>query len=332
MNANPKKVNSGFDLSYYLDHFDDALSKRYKGKTFRAGFAAIKDTYKDISAGKRRLSVGDVMAIFADELPFVQDWTRPDAQRLEQRMEEHGVPEAIYRLRNQNNESKVLELISQIRFELGDLGLTSLVLHHVYPARFAMCSHHLASLLYVVNASTVPKFYLDYCAELNLWGTKKSTRELDVVQTEFALWTWYRMAHHSREEEKKIHKKKFFGDPWIQERRAKKIAEALQGLGRLDVARSYLGVDNNLAGIIAWVEFELAVRSLLGAKKRKTGMLDLIRALPLGAVPEAREVLEFTWERNGRGRNQVMHEGLKLELLEAKEIVGQVNKFLVYNS
>lgn len=208
-----KKVESGFDLSYYIDHFEAALSKRYNDKKFRNGFAAIQETYKDINAGRRRLGVGDVMAIFDDELPFVQDWTKPDAQRLEQRMEEHGVPEAIYRLRNQNNESKVLDLISQIRFGFGDLGLTSLVLHHVYPARFAMCSHHLASLLYIVNASTVPKFYLDYCAELKLWGTQKSSRELDVVQTEFALWTWYRMAHHSREEEKKKHKKSFFSGP-----------------------------------------------------------------------------------------------------------------------
>ena len=43
----------------------------------------IADTYKDVRAGKDRLNVGHVTAIFSKDLPFVQDWTKPDAQSLE---------------------------------------------------------------------------------------------------------------------------------------------------------------------------------------------------------------------------------------------------------
>ena len=42
----------------------------------------IKEIYKDVRVGKRRLTVSDVMAIFNDDLPFVLDWTKPDPQRL----------------------------------------------------------------------------------------------------------------------------------------------------------------------------------------------------------------------------------------------------------
>jgi hypothetical protein len=73
MKAKPK-----LDLSYYWDRFDDALTGRYQGETFKAGFATIKEIYKDVRVGKRRLTVSDVMAIFNDDLPFVLDWTTPD--------------------------------------------------------------------------------------------------------------------------------------------------------------------------------------------------------------------------------------------------------------
>jgi len=331
INTNPK-----FDLSHYLDRFEDALREKYKGLTFRTGFAAITDIYKDVQAGRRRLSIDDVMAIFDDELPFVQDWTKPDRQRLEQRMNEFRLPDAVYRLRDRSDSRSVLELINEIRNGLGDLSLTALVLHHVYPARFAMCSHHLASLLYIVNASTVSKFYLDYCEELKLWGKEKSTRHLNVVETEFALWTWYRLTYHGRNEEKKKNRNNFFGDSWVQDRRAMKIAESLKELGRLDIARSYLEVDANLTAIIAWVEFELSVRNLNGQQQvgSETGdrILNLIDALPLNAIPQSRDKLKFLWFRRRRGRNEVIHQGLKLTASEAKEILNDVSEFLEHNS
>lgn len=331
MKARPK-----LDLSYYWDRFDDALIGRYEGETFKAGFATIKEIYKDVRVGKRRLTVSDVMAIFDDDLPFVLDWTKPDPQRLEERMKEHGAADAVYRLRDRSDDGGVLELISQIRHGFGDLSLTALVLHHVYPGRFAMCSHHLASLLYIVNASTVPKFYLEYCEELKLWGHERSTRQLDVAETEFALWTWYRLTYYGRNEERKKNRDNFFRDQWVQDRRAHRIAYALKELGRLDIARSYLDTDANLAAIIAWVEFERSVRNILGAEKasnaRNGRVMDLIDELPVGAVPRSRNELKQLWGRDGRGRNEVIHHGLQLTRNEAEEVVNDVVEFFAHNS
>jgi len=129
------KAKPRLDLSYYWDRFDEALGGRHEGETFKAGFRTIKEIYKDVRAGKRRLTVDDVMAIFGGDLPFVLDWTKPDPQRLKERMEEHRVSDAVYRLRDRNDDTGVLELVSQIRYGFGDLSLTALVLHHVYPPR-----------------------------------------------------------------------------------------------------------------------------------------------------------------------------------------------------
>jgi hypothetical protein len=227
-------------------------------------------------------------------------------------------------------------LITQIRTGFGDLDLTSLVLHHVYPKRFAMCSHHLASLLYIINISTVPEFYLRYCEELVEWGKKASLRQLTAVETEYALWTWYRLANYGRNEERKKHRNRFFKDPWVQERRALKIALALKERGRLDLAQSYLAVDANLAATIAWVEFELTVRKMLKAKgisilKQET-MMELINKLPAESLPGTRDELRLIWQRYGRGRNQVVHGGLKLDAAEAKAIVADVTEFVAHNS
>lgn len=329
------KATTKMDLSYYSGRFDDALCERYK-QTFSAGFAKIRESYNEVQSGERRLRAADVMSIFSEDLPFGHDWTKPDAKRLADRMDEFRVAEGVYRLRDRSDPGGVLELLTQIRAGFGDLSLTALVLHHVYPARFAMCSHHLASLLYIVNASTVPKFYLDYCDELKLWGREASSRQLDVVETEFALWTWYRLTYYGRNEEKRKHRDNFFSDPWIRDRRAVKIANALKGLGRLDIARSYLRVDVNLAAIIAWVEFERPVRTLLDPKKLNKasddGMLDFIDKLPVEAIPRSRKELKYLWDRNGRGRNKVIHGGLQLAVHEATEVVDEVAQFLARNS
>ena len=78
----------------------------------------------------------------------------PDHDDLARRMERMHVADLIRRL---TSDSYSKQLISEIRYCFRDLGLTALVLHHVYPERYAMCSHHLASLLFV-SGRTVPEY------------------------------------------------------------------------------------------------------------------------------------------------------------------------------
>lgn len=321
------------DLSYYWDRFDEALKGRYDGQTFKTGFAEINDRYKDVTSGHRHLTIDDVMAIFSDDLPFVQDWTMPDRGELARRMDTNCVADSVFLLRDRDYD---LDLIGKIRYGFRELSLTALVLHHVYPKRFAMCSHHLASLLYITNAPTVPKFYLEYSQELKLWSKEKSSRKLSVAETEFALWTWYRLTYYGRNEERKRNRDNFFKDPWVRDRRAGKIAESLKELGRLDLAWSYLDTDATVAAIIAWVEFELMVRKVLANAGVRTSrdhtMEDLIGKLPTDAIPRSRDDLKVLWHQFGRGRNDVMHQGAKLTRLEAERVLQEVLQFIEHNT
>jgi hypothetical protein len=110
---------SGLDLAKYFGLFDDALEERYKDK-FRPGRARIEALYLEVRSG-RDITIDDVLAIFENDLPYPQDWTRPERNDL------------------------------------------------------AMCSHHLASLLFV-TAPTLPEFYVDYCKE----GGHKPSRNIFV--------------------------------------------------------------------------------------------------------------------------------------------------------
>lgn len=162
------KVMNKLDLAEYIALFQDALEDRYNDR-FEVGFGEIKDRYKDVRLGHRLLTVDDVIAIFDKSLPFVCDWTKPDRSEIAERMAVQGAPEVIRDLKGRYD----LELIRRILYCFKELSLTSLVLQHVYPEKYSMCSHHIASLLYIVGhrkAGTVPEYYLEYCRELDKWG------------------------------------------------------------------------------------------------------------------------------------------------------------------
>jgi hypothetical protein len=74
---------AGLDLTEYYAKFDEALNQRYKREF--TGFGAIRNRFDEVRKG-RPLVVDDVLAIFDDSLPYVEDWTKPDRANLEQRM------------------------------------------------------------------------------------------------------------------------------------------------------------------------------------------------------------------------------------------------------
>jgi len=306
------------DLCYYRELFRDALRSRYNGSTFDEGFRRIESRYGDVRAGERLLAAADVMAIFDPDLPFCYDWAKPDKEDLDHRMRETSIGARIKRL---SGGGYPPELITEIWRCFRDLSLTALVLHHVYPDRFAMCSHHLASLLHI-SAPKVPEFYIRYCEELRAWGepewprglvgdgTAVHRRKLTVADAEFALWTWYRLAYIvGAKKEQRKHRANFQKDPWVQERRAQRVSESLGTVGKLDLARFYLYSQPTVAAMIAWREIEIAIRKTLhGCGEKATGNFDvLIERLPAGALPRnltKRDLVDL-WRR----RNPVMHQG-----------------------
>jgi hypothetical protein len=243
------------------------------------------------------------------------------------------------------------ELITEIWRCFRDLSLTALVLHHVYPDRFAMCSHHLASLLHI-SAPKVPEFYIKYCEELRGWserewpqgplvaGTARHRRKLTVVDAEFALWTWYRLAYvDGAKQEQRKHRTNFYRDPWVQERRAQRISESLGPIGKLDLARSYVYTQPTVAAMITWRELEIAMRKVFHDRGEKTTEKDtfgvLIKRLPAGAFSRnlTKHEVASLWHR----RNPVMHQGEeigeeeKISKLYAERVLHGVVEFIEKN-
>ena len=322
---------SELDLGKYWDLFPEALNVRY-GEKFKAGFERIDHQYKAVRSGDRRLTIEDVMAIFDKDLPFVQDWTKPDREDLAARMESMSVAKPIADLRNRNYD---LELLREIRYCFRELSLTALVLQHVYPDRFAMCSHHLASQLYI-TAPTVPKFYIKYCQELKAWSEHKwpTPCKLTVAEAEYALWTWYRLAYYGKDSKhRRRHEREFSKNRWVQEQRARQIADSLRDLDRLDLARSFLDTDETVAAIIAWREFEAKVREVTNSRYKEASMPSLIDILLPNKLPpnQTKDGLKRLW--TVCGRNPIMHQGDEIsDKAEARRVLNGVDEFIEHNT
>jgi hypothetical protein len=314
-----------FDLGDYHRRFPEALQDKYES-TFDEGFREVEKRFQAVRSGARDLSVDDVLAIFDESLPFVQDWTKPDRAELERKMNSRSRPVStlVRELRSaEYNKQLITDVVNCFR----ELSLTALVLHHVYPDRFAMCSHHLASLLYITG-ETVPEFYIAYCRELRDWSRRKwATPGIQsVVDAEFALWTWYRLAFSSKGK-RRAHQAQFDGDPWVQDRRAASIARALRTTDKLDLARSYLETDPTVAAIIAWRELEVAMRKVLSGKATRADKIrDLMRMLPEDAYPAGLTFRDL--ERLWQERNPVMHVGDDVGRERGERVVTTVAAFI----
>ena len=201
-----------------------------------------------------------------------------------------------------------------------------------------MCSHHLASLLFV-SGRTVPEYYVDYCEELLFWSNRRTLRHpaLNVAETEFALWTWYWFAHRrsGNSDARRKHYRAFSTDSWVQERRAQRIANALRGIERLDLARSYLDTEPTVAAIIAWRELEKELRRILGHSHsgKICDLINGVESLKPWALPAgwASQDLQDLWSRVGPGRDKVTHPGSEVLREDAETVVNRVRSFVEHN-
>lgn len=187
-----------------------------------------------------------------------------------------------------------------------------------------MCSHHIASLLYIVGrrkAGTVPEFYLEYCRELERWG---ALFKLTIEEIECAVWTWYRLADYGKKEEREQHRIKFDRDPWVKKQRAVRIRDSLAAIDKLGMARFCLDTDPTLGAIIAWREFEIGVRSLTGNRGVKGPIDPKMQDLIYRFSPNEKEIYTTLW----KGRNRVMHGDQNLSEEDAREVVDKVTEFL----
>jgi hypothetical protein len=323
---------SQFDLGKYSNAFPEALLVRY-GRDFKRAFDMIEDRYEAVRSGRRPLTVEDVLAIFEPDLPFVEDWTMPDRNDLAERMEAKGAQKLIADLRHRNYD---LDLLQQIIYCFRELSLTALVLQHVYPERFALCSHHLASQLYVA-APSVPKFYVKYCEELREWSKHSWRTPIErssVAKAEFALWTWYRLAYHGKASDRRKLQREFSKDSWVQERRAKQIASALGQIDEVVLARSFVGSNAVAAASIGWRALGIKVRQILDSRgvsiTREDTIWDRFEKLSGEDLPEGwtKSDLKKLWWK----RNPVMKEGAVISSEDAARLLDRVEQFIDHNT
>jgi len=222
--------------------------------------------------------------------------------------------------------------------------VTALILQHVYPSHFAMCSHFLASQLHI-RGDDSPEFYLKYCIELKAWSDRKwpTKGKLTVVEAEYGLWTWYRTAYKGETSAlRRKAKREFLHDPWIRAQRQIQIADSLNLDRRLDLARAYANIEPTVAAIIAWREYEIALRSVVrssgvedtGEVGKSLRVSELIQQLPNENIPPrwSKNSLKAIWSDGLIRRNDVMHEDHSINSPQvALRIVNGVETFITHN-
>jgi hypothetical protein len=261
----------GFDLKSYLARFPEVCRKKF-GRAF--SFATIEKEFEPLRTGGRTLKARDVLRLFdANQTPFRRYWPKPDGKDLDRALREAPLHTAPI-----PDDGRML--VTRLLGVLHSMGIVSLVLRFVHPARFGIFSTPIANLLQIHRSNTVD-LYLAFCRELQVWQERFGMDT--VAQTEMALWTYDQLAtgraglgenHEARAS--------FEHDLWTQRRRVgQALTPLLENYGSLELA-SILAVEHpKLAGMIAGAEFERRVR--LKAKKfygrRKLERKTEVRAL-----------------------------------------------------
>jgi hypothetical protein len=160
-----------------------------------------------------------------------------------------------------------------------------------------------------------------------LWGARFN---LNVVETEFALWTWYWRVNHGSDKERRGHRRRFDRDPWIKKRRAEKIKDSLKVVDKLGFARFFLNTDDpndpTLGAIIAWREFEVKSRELLYSMgHRETYGRDFKMS---SVIPLLRKELNIDYWPLWQSRDGVMHNDRVMPGDEARMVVDGVRRFI----
>ena len=248
----------GFDLKFYLDRFPEVCKQKF-GRTY--SFRALEKKFEPLCTGNRWLAAKDVQNIFdPTATPFARYWSKPNEKELDQTLKKA-------RLVLGPAPSDARDLVRRALEVLNGIGIVSLVLRFVHPARFGVFSTPIMNLLQVHRPRTID-LYLAYCEELRAW--KEHFRLESVADTETALWTYHSLVtDETRAGERLSALGEFDADIWIQRRRVAQVLRPfLRNYGPLELARILVEEEPKLAGKIAGEEYErllrVAARELCG--------------------------------------------------------------------
>jgi hypothetical protein len=294
---------SGFDLKGCLDRFPEVCKQKF-GRAY--SFRALEKKFEPLCTGNRWLAAKDVLNIFdPTATPFGRYWPKPSEKELDQVLKKA-------RLVLGPSPADPRELVRRGLAVLHSIGIVSLVLRFVHPARYGVFSTPIMNLLQVHRPRTLD-LYIAYCDELRAW--KEHFRLESVADTETALWTYHELvAGETHDSEISTSHAEFDADVWIQRRRVAQVLRPfLRHYGPLELARILLEEEPKLAGKIAGEEYErllrVAARELCGGMNLNVrGAIELLfdRLAEDGNIsPEDSAQLGKAW----KVRNAAVHSG-----------------------
>jgi len=168
-------------------------------------------------------------------------------------------------------------IVQKLRAHLRRMEIVSVLLSCVYPEDFAVYSPPIMTILQVPPCPPI-QHYLRYCEELREWGRHFLGAE-SVSKADRALWVFYQSTYGPASDVKThlIYHKAYDEDYWVRQRHAKTMLEScFSGRPALKQAQFLLDTDLYLAATIAGCEFEVRLRDLVpAARKRRLPHEDL---------------------------------------------------------
>ncbi len=310
-----------FDLKSYLARFPEVCRKKF-GRAF--SFSTLEKEFEPLRTGGRTVKARDVLRLFdSSQAPFVGYWSEPNSKALDR-----ALRTAPLYLAPVPDDGRAL--VSRLLSLLHSIGVVSLLLRFVHPARFGIFSTPIANLLQIHRSNTVD-LYLAFCRELQVWQERFGMAT--VAETEMALWTYDQLATGRAGLGEDFEARALFEhDLWVQRRRVgQALTPLLENYGPLELAGILAAEHPKLAGMIAGAEFERLIR--LKAKKfygrRKDGrqtevsriIEEFARHGQLGAWEDAR-TLRGVW----RVRNKAAHPDPRLEREEVEKMIQDIER------
>lgn len=307
---------SSFNLKAYLDQYTEICRQKFKREY---DYPAVEKELAPLRKGAGYpLNPSHVLRILDPSLtPFSKYWPRPDESVLRRKLDP-GIN--IGPLPDQDK--RIVELIKKLLDVFQNIGIVSLILRFVYPERFGIFSTPIVYLLQI-HRPTVLQLYFDFCEELKEWQAHFGVDS--VAETEMGIWAFHQISSRAEDSLKAtLARREFDNDVWIQRRRLKQtLGPFVNKYGSLEFARILIGVDPNLAAMIAGREYERLLRI---AAEQYCPSLDLKRidwASKLFPFLPNESELRKIW----RYRGQAVHAEVELRKDQAEEMISMIIKY-----
>ena len=182
--------------------------------------------------------------------------------------------------------------------------IVSIILRFVRPEHYGIISPPVERILGVRHGSNAVETYLNYIGDLR--EIAEHYHFVRVADADMALWVLHERCFGSKQDQ--ATRKEYESDPFIREVRAtNRMRDLLEDSTYAQLARSLLGTDDELAGVLGGIAFERMVRDR-APRSKGWGDKDLKAVIDELRNEQIIDVLEHgIWQRARRTRNKAIH-------------------------